>query len=159
MKFLKTIALLITFASALALWLTRENYMESISAFALSKNALYYRTMHLSMVFFFLINAVDFKKYATEFVLAAGVAGILIFDMYNNPVLHNIFTVGTLVLACITLLINVKEDSLSRELAVLLVLCTLGIFAVGYYTDMHFFLAEVLAMGFVATGKLIEVYK
>ena len=158
MKLLKTILLSITFLSAGLLWLTRDQYLPSLSAFALSPNAMFYRTMHISAAFFFLINAIDFKKYATEFVCAAGMALILIFDMYNTPTLHNVFTVATLLLVCFTLLVNVKKTYLNKTIAISLVAASIVIFAIGYFTNFHLFFAEVIAMAFLSTGKLIETH-
>lgn len=159
MKLLKTLLLGITFVSALLLWFTRDQFMPSLSSFALSENAMYYRMMHISILYFFVINAVEFKKYATEFVIAGGIGCILIFDMYNTPLLHNVFTGATLALACITLLINVKTSALDRSLAWLLVGCAVGIFLVGYFTKLHFFFAEVIAMACIAAGKLVEIHR
>lgn len=156
MKVLKTILLSITFLSAITLWLTRDQYMPSLSSFALSDNAMWYRMMHVSVVMFFTINAVEFKKYATEFALAGGMACILIFDMYRTPDLHTIITVGTLLLACVTLFVNSK---ISKVVAGFLTLSAAGIFAFGYFTEFHFLLAEVLAMACISAGKLIEIHQ
>jgi uncharacterized membrane protein len=133
--------------------------MPSLSAFALSENAMWYRLMHISTAFFFLINAIDFKKYATEFVLAGGIGLILVFDMYNSPLLHNWITALTLGLACLTLLINVRKNTLDKTLSRILVACAIGIFLVGYFTKLHFFFAEVIAMAILATGKLLEIHQ
>lgn len=159
MKILKTVLLSITFISAALLWFTKDQYMSSLSAFALSDNAMYYRAMHLSMIGFFIVNAISLKKYVTEYAIALGLALVLMFDMYNSPVLHNVFTVGTLLLACVTLLINVRKNTLDRSLARLLVACAVGIFLIGYVTEFHFLLAEILAMLCIATGKLIEIHE
>lgn len=157
MKTLKTILLINVFLSATILWLTREDWLPSLSAFALSTNAMWYRMMHISAIGYFLINAVQFKKYATEFALAGGMALILIFDMYNTPTLHNVFTVATLVAACATLFIN--SPKIPWYLATGVTVGAFGTFAYGYYSDFHFLLAEIIAMAFVTGGKLFENYK
>jgi len=157
MKLLKTIMLSITFLSAVMLWLTRDEYLGSLSAFALSDNALYYRLMHLSMTWFFLINAIEFKKYATEFILALGVGLILIFDMYQFPVIHNISTAMVILLACFTLIVNAKS-TLKKWVAVLLVIGAIGSFVIGYFTNFHLLLAEIITIVFIAVGKLIEIH-
>ena len=155
MKLLKTILVAISFISAGLLWITREKYLPSLSAFALSPNAMFYRAMHISMMLFLMINAVDFKKYATEFALAGGMGLILIFDMYNTPTLHNVLTVSTVLLACVTLLVNSK---INKKVAWGLIIGAVGIFAYGYFTDFHFLLAEVLCMACLSAGKLVEIY-
>lgn len=156
MKTLKTILLISSFLFSGILWLTREEYLESLSAFALSKNALYYRAMHISTILFFMVNAISYKKYATEFALAGGMSLILIFDMYNHNVLHSIFTISTVLLACLTLVINSK---LNKRLSWILVIGACTTFSIGYFTSMHFLLAEVITMAILASGKLLEIYK
>ena len=157
MKTLKTILLSITFISALLLWITRESYLPSLSAFALSDNASWYRLMHLSMTWFFLINAMDFKKYATEFILALGIGLILIFDMYHHPLIHNLATAFTIALACFTLIVNAKS-SLKENIAIGLVAIAVIIFLIGYLTNFHLLLAEIIVMALISTGKLIEIH-
>ena len=156
MKRLKTTLLSLSFVFAGLLWFTKDEYLPSLSAFALSSNAMYYRAMHLSVAFFFMINAIDFKKYATEFALAGGMGLILIFDMYNTPTLHNVITVSTILLACFTLVVN---SIIEKWRAWLLVGGAVGAFVIGYFTDFHFLLAEVMCMAFLATGKLLEIHK
>lgn len=155
MKLLKTILLSITFISAALLWITRSEYMDSLSAFALSENARFYRLMHISAAFFFLVNALDFKKYATEYALAGGMALILIFDMYNDPVLHYVFTVATLLTACVTLIIN---SHLKKWLSYSITVAAVVVFLVGRTPLLHFLFAEVIAMALIASGKLTEIY-
>ena len=158
MKLLKTLLLSISFISAGLLWFTREEWMPSLSAFALSKNAVFYRFMHLSLSWFFLINAIEFKKYATEFVLALLVGCILAFDMYHHQVLHNTATALTISLVSFTLLVNAK-DSLNRGFALLCVVGAILSFVLGYFWDsFHLLFAEVLCMAFLSAGKLKEIY-
>ena len=158
MKLLKTLLLSVTFTSAFLLWLTRSEWMPSLSSFALSDNVVFYRFMHLSMSWFFLVNAIEFKKYATEFVLALLVGCILAFDMYHHYTLHLIFTAGTILLGCFTLLFNVNKG-LNSAFALICVLGAVGSFTTGYFIDsFHFLLAEVICMAFLAAGKLKEIY-
>jgi hypothetical protein len=159
MKLLKTILLSVTFLSAFLLWLTRSEWMPSLSSFALSENVVFYRFMHLSMSWFFLINALEFKKYATEFVLALLVGCILAFDMYHHHTLHLIFTAATVLLCCFTLLFNVNKG-LNSTFAMICVVGAVGTFAVGYFVEaFHFLLAEVICMAFLSAGKLKEIHK
>ena len=158
MKTLKTILLGVTFLSAGLLWWTRDEWLGSLSAFALSDNVLFYRSMHLSMFAFFLINS-RFKKYATEYFLALGIGLILVFDMYHHPTIHFWATLLTILLACFTLIVN-AESSLNKTFAGFMIGGALTSFACGYFIEsFHFLLAEVLCMGFIATGKLKEIYK
>jgi len=158
MKLLKTILLSVTFLSSILLWITRDEYLPSLSAFALSDNAVWYRIMHLSASWFFLINAIEFKKYATEYILALGMGLILAFDMYHHTTIHNVVTVFTLVLASFTLLVN-AETTFKKGIALIFVIGALGSFALGYFwTGFHFLMAEIIAMTFLSSGKLTEIY-
>jgi hypothetical protein len=157
MKRLKTILLSVSIVSACVLWFTRSESLPSLSAFALSDNALYYRLMHLSASWFFLINAFS-KRYVTEFLLALGMGLILSFDMYNYKVLHFIFTGATLALACFTLVYKKKGFEFKQYMFI-----SVGasiIFVLGFFTEaLHLLLAEIIAMTVIINGKLLEVWE
>lgn len=158
MKFLKTLLLLTTLISSILLWETKPQPLPSLSAFALEDNALYYRIMLLSASWFFLINALEFKKYVTEYILALGMGLILVFDMYHFPITHNIIVGVTFLLACITLIINTHKQ-LNEALAMVIVILAILTFIVGYFEEsIHLLFAEVVAMTLISTGKLIEIH-
>ena len=155
-KILKTVLLVCAILFGLTLWWTRSDDFQSLSAYSLSPNAIYYRFMHLSMFAFFLLNA-HYKKYATEYILALLVGFILAFDMYHDTDMHNISTVGLVLLACFTLLFNAK-DSLKIGIALALSISSVVVFCIGYFTSFHHLFAEIIVMACLSTGKLIEIH-
>ncbi len=157
MKLLKTILLVFAILAAFSVWWTREVDLQSLSAYATAINVAFYRTMHLCMFAFFILNAQGFKKYVTEYVIALGIAFIFIFDMYDFPLLHNIATAFTVILACFTLLVN-TEPGLKERIAIPLVIGAVFSFCIGYFTSFHHLFAEIITMSLISTGKLIEIH-
>jgi hypothetical protein len=153
-KIIKTILTVVSITSAILLWVTREEWLPSLSAFALSTNVLWYRTMHISAIIF---CTIDGARRKSSYFLAFGMSLILIFDMYHHTLIHNIATASTLLLACILLL--VENKGFERIVMVPIVLSAVLFFSVGYFNStFHFLMAEILALGCIYIGKLREIW-
>lgn len=157
MKQLKTVLLTLSIAFGWMVYITRDPELNSLSAHAITANNVFYNLMHLCASWFFLLNA-RYKRYATEYILALGMGLILAFDMYKHTTFHNLFTLLTLLLASFTLLWN-RKDTLDKWFGISCVAGATGVFALGYFTDIIYFLvAEIWAMTFIAVGKLKEIH-
>jgi len=133
------------------IWLTRTKPLESLSAFALEDNAIYYRIMHISASLFFILGG---RINRMDYYLSFGMALILAFDMYHFPVIHNTVTALTLLLACTSLVYYSK--GFERSLMIFLSGTAIGIFVIGYFFSLHLLAAEIIAMGCIMCGKLRE---
>lgn len=160
MKTLKRILLIASPVFAALLWVTRSEYLDSLSAFALSDNLVFYNLMHVSMLSFFMLNAQDYYRFNKNFILELlvgfGFGMILSFDMYNNLILHDIFTVGTMLLAGFTLIRN----SNGFETHVMWALSSIAVvvFLLGFFiSTIHHLLAEIIAISALSIGKLREI--
>lgn len=153
MKTLRLILSIVSILSACLLWITRTEWQPSLSAFALSENALYYRAMHVSAALFLVLGKKRFDKY-----IAFGMALILGFDMYHYPILHNLITVITLILACFSLIYLNK--GFYRNVMIFLSFSAIIVFVLGYFvSSFHLLFAEIISIGCIMNGKLIENYE
>lgn len=158
MKVLKTVLVSSSILFAIVLWLTRDESLRSLSAFALSDNAIYYRMMHFTASWFFITNALTTNKCITEWLLGFGMGLILAFDMYHFPLLHNIITASVLGLACYTLIYRTK--GFERKLMILLSISAVSVFIIGFkFHEVHLLLAEIVAMVCIMNGKLYLEWK
>jgi len=150
-----SIALVITsILSACMLWFTRSEWQESLSAFALSDNVMWYRLMHLSASWFLILN---YKSSWHNLIIGFGMGLILIFDMYHYFTIHAIVTVATIVFTCYSLIINSKD--FEQHLMFFLSGVAVLVFGIGYFdSTFHLLLAEIIAMLCLMTGKLREFY-
>ena len=156
-KIVITCFFVISILSACLVWITKSEWLPSLSAFALSDNALYYRTMHISASFAFLLDFAHYKR-LSNFLLGIGMALILIFDMYHYPFIHNFITFSVLIFACASIMYKLKGFEL--HIATVLSVITLLVFALGYFVEsFHLLLAEIIAMCAILTGKLREIWK
>ena len=143
----------ISILSACMLWFTRSEWLPSLSAFALSDNALYYRLMHLSASWFLIIN---YKSSWHNLLLGFGMGLILIFDMYAFSMVHNIVTVATLSFACFSIIYNAK--GFERNLSIFLSGSAILYFCIGFFNNtFHLLIAEIIAMALIMVGKLREI--
>ena len=127
------------------LWFTRaEEWMPSLSSMANSPNVMWYRAMHLSAAMFFMIHGGATKKWL-NYVIGACMGGILVFDMYSYPFLHNSITVAALALSMFYLIYNNK--GFDRSVGIFLSFLAAGFFVLGYWNPtFHFLMAELIAM-------------
>lgn len=140
-KILKTALLTSTLVFAAVLWLTRDQFMISQSAFALSNNNHWYWLMHLSIIATFVI---DFIQYKRLWSLAVSVASacVLAFDMYNFPWWHNLFTGLMAALAVFNVIYYAGKQE--RPFAIMNSLVGTLVFLLGLWTDVHLFFGEVV---------------
>ena len=154
MKAVSTILITLTILCSIMVSVTATEHLKSLSAYALSENVLWYRLMHLSAVMFFMLNT-DKNKY--NLYIGFGMGLILAFDMYHFQTIHNLVTVGTLVLAAYSLVEVVK--GLVRSQMLFIGVAAVLVFCVGYFTNFRHLTAEIIAMAVLMNGKLLEVWK
>lgn len=132
------------------LWVTKLEPMQSMSAFAFATNAFFYRAMHVLGSWLFIIEG---QKFNRKWDLAAGISMglILIFDMYNTLWAHNGFTVLTMALANVSMIYY--ADKKHRPAAIVLAGIADMFFILGLTTDVHLFLAEMVAMVCIAVSR------
>ena len=158
MKLLQTILISISLISSIILWITRAEWLPSLSAFALSDNVLWYRLMHLTGSWFFLLYALYNSKVVgivTSFMMGM----ILVFDMYHHHTIHDIVTLLTLLLSITLILHDIKFKSFNFIWGSFLSLGILLVFIIGYFVEsFHLLLAEIIAMFLVANAMLLKIY-
>lgn len=154
-KQIRTVLSIISIVSAIVLWLSRSEWLPSLSSFALSDNAIYYRVMHITASWFFLLGG---RNNSHDYFLAFGMGLILSFDMYHYPILHNTVTILTLLFACFSLIYKASRG-FERSLAIFLSSMATGVFLVGYFVpSFHLLIAEIIAMAGITCGKLREIW-
>lgn len=149
MKILKTTVLMSSLVFAAMLWLTRDEWMISQSAFALSNNNHWYWAMHAAIISTFVLDAGTSKRWM-GYLVAMSAFGILWYDMYGYPQLHNVLTALTMLLAVFNLIYyaDVKE----RPIVIFVSGVGSLVFLLGVLTDVHIFFAEVVAEFAIAVG-------
>lgn len=98
MKIIRTLVLVAAIVFGALLWFTRIEWMNSQSEFALADNNYWYRLMHISIILTFMLDAIVYDR-AWSFLVAVATVGILMFNMYEYPLTHNIMTGVMAVLA------------------------------------------------------------
>ena len=141
MKILKTLVLVLTILFACILWFTGNQTLKSQSAFALEPNNYWYWLMHASIFFTFALDAYTDRRLWSSLV-SFFVLGIVAFDMYEFPVLHNVMTGAMIVLA----IGNVVYYATDKERLFAVVNCSIGalLFLLGFFSAIHLFWAEVI---------------
>lgn len=141
MKIIKTAVLVLTVLFAALLWFTGNQSLQSQSAFALEPNNYWYWLMHLSIFSTFILDAYTDRRF-WSFLVALFVLGIVGFDMYAYPLLHNIMTGAMAILA----VGNVIWYAHPKERAIASIAAGIGsaLFVLSIYTDISVFLGEVI---------------
>lgn len=158
MKYIKTISTIlisITIISAIMVSISATEQLNSLSAYALSDNVLWYRLMHLTAVMFFMLNI-----YKNKYNLYIGflMALILAFDMYHYPIIHDVVTASALALAGFSLISVAK--GFTRIQMMFISIVAIIIFCLGYFNNtVHHLLAEIIAMSAIMNGKLLEIWQ
>lgn len=154
-KLIRTILVSLVIISAGLLWFTRAEWLPSQSAFALSNNVWFYYTMHASMFFTYIISARVNRRWFNYFI-AGGIIGIVAFDMYNFPWLHNAFTAMTFIMAIFEMIYF--SSVRNRPINIFLACGAALYFLLGLYTNFHLFLAEAVAEFFVGSAQLRRIW-
>ncbi len=156
-KIINTIVFCLSIVVIPILWATRAEWLPSLSAFANQHNAIFYWIMHLSAAggYFYYWSKVLSSK--LEFLIGIGLLLILGFDMYNTPMLHNIFTVATFLLAMYNDVVLSSDKE--RPLAWFRCFVASSLFALGFFVwDVHFFFTEAVAMFCILVGMLRRIW-
>lgn len=123
--------------------------------------------MHIMAVSFFFINGAAknrIDKYTNgirhgklDYIVAMGMGLILVTNMYVAYTWHVIFTASTLAIA----LFNIIFTAPKVELGYRWVLTGIAVtaFLVGYLTEFHFLIGEVIAMACVAVAMIRQIWK
>lgn len=155
-KIIRTLLIVSTLVFAAVLWLTRDQYMISQSAFALSDNNHWYWLMHLSIIATFVIDWLKYKR-LWSLGVAVATAGILGFDMYNFPWLHNFCTgiMAALAVGNVIYYASTKE----RPYAIMNSLVGTVFFLLGLWTDVHLFFGEVVIEFTIGVSIVRRIWK
>lgn len=157
MKILRTIVLVAVLVFAAILWITKEVPMISQSAFALSPNNHWYVLMHLSIMLTFVLDAI-FGRRVWGWAVAAASAGTLAFNMYDFPVIHNLFTAATMATAVFNLIYYATPNN--RPYAIVNSAIGSLVFILGVYTEgVHIFFAEVVAEFCIGVGMARRIWR
>jgi hypothetical protein len=149
MKAVRTGILVLTVLFAAMLWITKSEWLPSQSAFALSENVIWYYLMHASIITTFALESFKSLEEDREFkawwsaLVAFATLGIVIFDMYSYPVVHNVSTGVMAALAAGNLIYFASKKE--RPLAIMN--CGVGalFFMLGFLIwDVHLFFGEVI---------------
>jgi len=154
-KLLRTCLVSGTILLAALLWFTRTEYFPSLSAFANAQNQIFYNSMHIVASWFFIMNGAK-RNNNLDYWVGFGMGGILLTNMYTYPMAHNIVTAATLGLAVFNIIYSSRN--FERIVSIFLGTTAIIVFLVGYLTDMHFLLAEVIAMACVAIGMIRSIW-
>tara|TARA_R110000822_G_scaffold227017_2_gene359703 strand:- start:5203 stop:5679 length:477 start_codon:yes stop_codon:yes gene_type:complete len=154
MKILKTAVLICTILFAAILWFTGDKTLESQSAFALEPNNHWYWLMHLSIFSTFILDAYTDRRF-WSFLVSIFVLGIVAFDMYGYPMLHNIMTAIMAILA----VGNIIYYAGPKEKPIAWMSAFVGsfLFLLSVLTGIHIFLGEVViefALGVAMTRRI-----
>ncbi len=156
MKILKTILISSTFIFVLLLWLTRLEWLPSMSAFALSDNVIWYYLMHFSIIGIFIWDYITHKNWESIIVSLFGV-GVLIFDMYSFPIMHNIMT-ALLFASGVYNIIRYADNTQERVYSIFNASVGTLFFLVGLWSNMHLFFAEGVAEFCLAVSMTRRVW-
>lgn len=157
MKILRTIVLVAVLVFAAILWGTKDVPMISQSAFALSPNNHWYVLMHLSIMLTFVLDAI-FGRRIWGWAVVATSAGTLAFNMYDFPIVHNLFTAGIMATAVFNLIYYATPHT--RKYDILNSVVGTGVFLLGLFTDgVHIFFAEVVAEFAIGVGMARRIWK
>ncbi len=168
LKVLCTSAIVACMGYVSLLWATKLEWLPSQSAFALSENAIWYYFMHFSIMFAFFMMWMIFSKLKKQghvennkpwlylLPVITG-AGVVIFDMYNWPKLHNIFTAALFITASLSLILNAKN----RDDGMYIFACGVSalIFLLGVVSNVHLFFAEATVEFILGTLILDKIWE
>lgn len=154
MKILRTLVLISTILFAGMLWFTRAEWLPSQSAFALSDNVIWYYMMHFSIMLTFLL---DEKGKWLSILGAIATFGIVIYDMYNYPLLHNIMT-GTMAAIASASMIYYASTK-ERPTAIMNVGVGALCFLLGLWVwDFHLFFGEVIIEATIGVAMVRRIW-
>lgn len=151
MKILKTVLICLVLVFAGTLWATRLEDLQSQSAFALAPNAIWYYLMHFAIIATFVSDWWTHKSRWLNFAPALGSTLVLLWDMYNFPVLHNWATALTMAGAVSSLIVYAASQ---QERIYVIVACVIGavMFPLGMFTNVSLFFTEVVAETMIGVG-------
>ena len=155
-KWLNTILYSLSLIMIPFLWATRAEFLPSLSAFANQHNSIFYELMHGFAIFGYAYHWWRTRN-VIDLLVAIGLGGILVFDMYNYPTLHNVITAATFIVA----IFNDMYLASNKELPLAIMRSTVGaaLFLLGLaFWDVHLFFAEAMAMLCVLVGRLRLVW-
>lgn len=155
-RILKTIILASTLVFAAVLWMTRDEFMISQSAFALSDNNHWYWLMHISIIVTFVL---DWLHHSRLWSLAVSVASALVlaFDMYHFPWLHNFFTGLMAALAVFNVIYFASKKE--RPYAIMNSGVGVLVFMLGFLGDVHLFFGEVVIEFTIGVSMIRRIWE
>lgn len=156
MKILRILILASTVIFAITLWMTGSRTLESQSAFALEPNNHWYWLMHLSIFFTFVLDSISNRR-LWSFLVALSTLGIVAFDMYSYPMLHNIMTGTMVILAAGNLIYYAGKKE--RGIAISNAIIALLLFIIGSFSIINLFMSELIVefnFGLIMTLRILR---
>jgi hypothetical protein len=162
LKSLRVVTLISVLVAAITLWITRDTDYPSQSYSASASNVFFYYWMHSAIMATFILDFLDSKiktgrfRWFSLLIPIFGI-GVLVWDMHNFPVKHNVST-ALLMMAAVTNLIYYARSKMERIYAI--VLCFVGavMFPLGLLSEVSLFWAEVIAEGCISIGMARRIY-
>ncbi|WP_109437829.1 hypothetical protein [Aquimarina sp. AU119] len=146
-KLSRTLFLGISLILAILVPITAPQWYNSLSAHADSTNEIIYNGMHLFSIFFFFLNAPQQKR-NFDYIIGLGMGSILLTNMNDFPIAHNICTALTLATAIYSMLYYCSKKN--RVINIYLASSIVIVFVLGYLSkDIYFAMAEIIAMWIV----------
>lgn len=155
-KLIRTVFLGISLILAALVPLTADVWYNSLSAHADANNEIIYNSMHIFSCLFLFLNA-QAQKRDFDYVVGLGMVGILLTNMNDYPLLHNIFTGLTLICAIFSMLYYCSQRYLGVN--IFMAVGIVMMFLVGYFTvGVYFALAEIVVMYILGVHYLRRIW-
>lgn len=155
-KLFRTVFLGISLILAALVPLTADTWYNSLSAHADANNEWVYNAMHIFSCLFLFLNA-HAQKRNFDYIVGLGMIGILLTNMNDYPVLHNLFTGITLIAALFGMLYYCSKRN--RVVNIFLSVGVSMMFLVGYFTTgVYFALAEIVVIHMLGVHYLRRIW-
>lgn len=155
-KITRSIFLGVSLILAALVPITEPIWYNSLSAHADASNEIIYNAMHIFSALFFFLNA-HAQKRQFDYVIGLGMVSILLTNMYDYPLLHNLCTGLTIALALFSMLYYCSKRN--RVVNLFMAVSCAVVFFVGYLsTDIYFAFAEIVVMWIVGIHMFRRIW-
>lgn len=155
-KLSRTIYLVLALFFAILTVYTSSEWYESLSHHASANNFMVYNLMHIFSAVFFFANGYAQQR-MFDYVIGAGMLGILITNVNYVPNLHNVVTVLTLLCTLFSMLYFTEPKN--KIVNLFLAVATVTVFLLGYLSDkIYFAFAEIVCMFVIGVHMMRRVW-
>lgn len=162
LAYIRTVIIVSALIAPVFLWITRLEDYPSQSYSAIFANVFFYYWMHIAIQATFALDWLDGKlrhgsfRWFALLPVVFGV-GVVVWDMHEFPVKHNIAT-ALLMASAVFNLIYYAHNKFERSVAILLAVVGAIMFPIGMFTEVSLFWTEVIAEAAIAIGILRRIY-